>query len=61
MLLISKKTDITYSHVVNIINLLLKEKIVETRKEGRNKYVTLTEKGQKILNHIIEIREIINH
>ncbi|MCK5476448.1 MAG: hypothetical protein KAI55_00840 [Candidatus Aenigmarchaeota archaeon] len=45
---ISKKINCTYAHTEKILDLFVNLKIVKFKKEGRRKYVSLTEKGKKI-------------
>ena len=44
----AKETDCTYSHVVKLLNTFKKLGLVTFKKEGRVKYIDLTEKGQEI-------------
>lgn len=57
---LSKKSDLTQSHVTGIINILVKGGIViREKKDGRSKNILLTEKGKKLQNNILRIKEIM--
>lgn len=56
---ISKILDITYSHLVKLVNKLEKEGFVQLKKAGRTKFVSLTEKGKAVAEHIIKIEKIV--
>ena len=43
---VSKGIDSTYAHTVGILKKFEKQGLAKTRKEGRKKFYTLTEKGQ---------------
>jgi len=45
---VAKEIDCTYSHVVKLLDLLKKLNIVNYEKEGRVKFVGLTEEGKEI-------------
>ena len=45
---LAKEIDCTYSHVVKLLNIFVKLGLVKYKKEGRVKYVTLTEDGKEI-------------
>lgn len=45
---LAKEIDCTYSHVVKLLDIFAKIGIVRYKKEGRVKYVTLTEEGKEI-------------
>jgi len=47
---LAKKTDCTYSHTVKLLNSFEDLGIVEFKKEGRVKYVTLTKEGEELAN-----------
>lgn len=46
----------TYCHMNNVVNFLDKEHITSSIKNGRNRFVTLTEKGKRITEHLMEIQ-----
>lgn len=45
---LAKEIDCTYSHVVKLLDIFAKLGIVRYKKEGRVKYITLTEEGKEI-------------
>jgi len=45
---LSKKLGITYSHVCKLSKKLQRNKLITTKKEGRSRPITLTEKGIKL-------------
>jgi len=45
---VAKEIDCTYSHVVKLLDLLKKLNIVNYEKEGRVKFVSLTDEGKEI-------------
>ena len=57
---IAKEIDCTYSHVVKLLKILEKHDIVEFVKEGRLKYLSLTEKGKKLAEALDSAKQIIN-
>lgn len=44
---IANNMQITYAHIVQIINKLERYKFIRTEKKGRKRYVTLTSIGEK--------------
>ena len=56
---IQKKIDTTYRWAFVLINQFEKEHIVYTAKEGRERGVVLTEKGQELAKHLKAVCEII--
>ena len=42
---VSKKANCTYSHTINIISLFQEQELIEFEREGRRKFVLLTERG----------------
>lgn len=46
--LLAKEIDCTYSHVVKLLDIFAKLGIVRYKKEGRVKYITLTDDGKEI-------------
>ncbi len=50
--LLAKEVDCTYPHMIRIISALEKEGLVRTKKEGRTKYVELTEKGDELAHDL---------
>ncbi len=53
---LAKTVDCTYSHVVKILQLMEKAKLVNFEKQGRLKLLTLTKQGTDIAEHIEAIR-----
>ena len=49
---LAKMVDTTYPHMVKLINRLERLEIVRTQKEGRTRYVELTEKGEELAHDI---------
>jgi len=49
---ISKALAATYSHIVRVIQKLEEYGLVESEKEGRTKYIKLTELGQQVAHHL---------
>ncbi len=45
---VAKEIDCTYSHVVKLLNELKKYGLIEFEKEGRVKYLSLTQEGTEI-------------
>ena len=56
---IARKLDITFSHVIKMINNLERLKLVETNKFGRIKILNLTEKGKKCAEHLSNAKNIL--
>jgi len=55
---ISKEVNSTYSHCSKIIMLLEELNLIERVKNGRQKHIRLTEKGQKLSDHLRSIKEV---
>lgn len=49
---LAKSVDCTYSHIVKILREMQKSGIVNFRKEGRLKILTLTKKGEDLAKSI---------
>jgi len=49
---VSKALAATYSHIVRVIQKLEEYGLVESEKEGRTKFIKLTELGQQVANHL---------
>ncbi|MEM4230285.1 MAG: winged helix DNA-binding protein [Candidatus Pacearchaeota archaeon] len=58
--MLAKEIDCTYSHAVKILQNLEKLKLVMFEKKGRIKLIRLTEKGQKIADHISDIQGLLD-
>ena len=56
---ISRRTSITYSHVVRLIQKLEKLNLVKTERGGRSRFVTLTQKGLELANKFKELEKLI--
>lgn len=52
---ISMKIDCTYAHTTNIIKKLVELNIIDSKKIGRKKSLTLTNKGKEICEHLNEV------
>ena len=48
--ILAKETDCTYSHTVKLLDMFHNLGIVEFKKEGRIKYVALTQDGTELAN-----------
>jgi DNA-binding MarR family transcriptional regulator len=55
---ISKRIDSTYAHTVNIISKMESNQLVESRKEGRKRILTLTNRGNEYADVLTEMMEI---
>lgn len=47
---LAKETDCTYSHTVKLLDIFMERGLVEFEKQGRIKYVKLTEDGVGLAN-----------
>jgi DNA-binding MarR family transcriptional regulator len=56
---ISKRMDITYSHLVKIKIELEIRKWIDTKKDGRTRRVNLTEQGKKIAEAFIYLEQVM--
>lgn len=52
---VSNNLNITYSHTSHLIKIFLEHKLVELKKVGRCRYITLTKKGHNIAKKLTEI------
>lgn len=57
---LSTKIDVTYSHVVKVVDKLETLEILESKHSGRKRILKLTEKGLKVKNLLLEIRSTLN-
>lgn len=55
---ISKQTNLTYSHTTRVINDLIKNGCIEKNNERREKILTLTSKGIKLKELLIQIKQL---
>ncbi|WP_414837054.1 winged helix DNA-binding protein [Candidatus Nanohalococcus occultus] len=51
---ISETTDTTYSHAVRVLNKMEKLDLLNSKRKGRSKKYSLTEKGDKLSEGLIE-------
>jgi predicted transcriptional regulator len=56
---LAKVVDCTYSHVVKILQEMQKSGLVDFRKEGRLKVLTLTKKGQEVASYMSKINDLL--
>jgi DNA-binding MarR family transcriptional regulator len=57
---ISKKTDITYSHVHELILILRDERrLLVLERHGRTHFISLTPKGVEVVGHLKEINRLM--
>ena len=56
---ISRKLNITYAHVYLIIKRFENKKLIKTKIEKRRRYITLTNKGQKLAVACSNLSEIL--
>jgi len=58
---LSQNIDSTYSHISKRVDLMVKDGLVEQgEKVGRSKPVYLTDKGEKVAQHINKISMVLN-
>lgn len=55
---ISREVDTTYAHTVRILSRLEEESLIETRKEGRKKFIKLTSEGEKYAEKFQQLLEL---
>ncbi len=56
---IARETKCTYAHTRKILLFLEKKGLINFEKEGRIHKINLTEKGEKIAEHIEKIKELL--
>ena len=49
----------SYAHIYNLIKILEGQDILETEKKGRTKYISLTDKGEKLAETLREFDSIL--
>jgi DNA-binding MarR family transcriptional regulator len=49
---ISKALAATYSHIVRVIQKLEEYGLIESEKQGRTKFIKLTERGEQVAHHL---------
>lgn len=57
---ISRREDITYSHIAKIVKKLADSELIEEKKVGRIKELILTHKGRKVLYNLNQIMEVLD-
>ena len=58
---LSRDIDCTYAHVVNLINNMVKEKIIISKKTGRSRILELTPKGKQVAFHVTELWRLLKN
>ncbi len=61
MLSISRKIEVTHSHVNHVVNRLEEEHIIKSEIIGRTRKVKLTPKGLYIAKHLNEVLEVMEY
>lgn len=56
---LAKEVDCTYSHAVKILQEMESARLVNFEKQGRIKSINLTENGEKIAEHIENIKDML--
>jgi predicted transcriptional regulator len=56
---IQRRTNITFSHIIQLVTELSERKMINKKLEGRKQLLTLTEKGKKIYTIITELDKIL--
>lgn len=56
---LAKSVDCTYSHVVKILQMMEKSKLVNFEKQGRLKLLTLTKSGNDIAEKMESIKGLL--
>ena len=56
---LAKQIDCTYSHVVKILQEMEKAGLITFNKQGRLKLLSLTKKGQDVVEHIDKVRHML--
>jgi predicted transcriptional regulator len=54
---IYRRTNITPSHIIEVIELLIKSELVTRETVGRTTQLKTTTKGMKVCTHLIEIKK----
>ena len=57
---IAKNTNVTYVHACNFILYCEKAGLVKSKRQGKDKYISLTQKGSKIADMLFGIYNILN-
>ena len=56
---VSRDINTTYAHAVNVIKRLEEEGLIETRREGRKKVLKPTDKGVKLSQDLINVKQTL--
>ena len=56
---LAKAVDCTYSHVVKVLQMMEKAKLVNFEKQGRLKLLTLTKIGTEIAEHMEAVKNLL--
>lgn len=56
---LAMRVKVTYSHAVQIYNLLQKKKLVKIEKNGRANSVKITEKGEEMQRHLFILKQLL--
>ncbi len=56
---LAKSVDCTYSHVVKVLQMMEKAKLVNFEKQGRLKLLTLTKVGTEIAEHMENVKNLL--
>lgn len=56
---LAKQIDCTYSHVVKILQEMEKAGLIQFKKQGRLKLLTLTKNGSEVAEHIDSVRRLL--
>lgn len=54
-----RKMNITYSHVIGLVNVFERDGMIISKKVGRRRMITLTKKGKVIRDLYKEIRRLM--
>ncbi|QQG39183.1 MAG: winged helix DNA-binding protein [Candidatus Woesearchaeota archaeon] len=57
--ILAKEVDCTYSHTVKILQQMEKAGLVAFEKQGRIKNIKLTDKGNRIAEHLEKVKSIL--
>jgi len=56
---IAKEADTTYSHAVGIVQDFEEQGLIESKKNGRKKILSLTDKGEKVAKAVSQLFAVI--
>ena len=56
---LARKINVTYSHTVKILQVMEYNGLVSFEIKGRCKFITLTEKGRSVANHLNKLKVIL--